>query len=97
VCNAAHYQTWTPEVRAAVDAAAREATTFQRRLAAAEDAEILDKLDPAQNDLIRLTDAERARFVRAVEPVLDKYRRQLDPKLFAAVALGRPGEPHGGA
>jgi TRAP-type transport system periplasmic protein len=97
VCNAAHYQTWTPEVRAAVDAAAREATTFQRRLAAAEDAEILGKLDPTQNDLIRLTDAERARFVRAVEPVLDKYRRQLDPKLFDAVMLGRPGEAPGGA
>jgi TRAP-type C4-dicarboxylate transport system substrate-binding protein len=85
VCNTAHYEAWTPEIRAAVDAAAREATTYQRQLAAAEDAEILRKLDPAQNELIRLADAERAAFVRAVEPVLDQYRRAFDPKLFAAL------------
>jgi len=66
-----------------VDAAAREATAYQRQLAAAEDAEIMAKLDPAKNDVIRLTDGERAAFMRAVQPVLEKYRRQLDPKLFA--------------
>ena len=26
---------------------------------------------------------ERAAFMKAVEPVLDKYRKQLGPKLFA--------------
>jgi len=83
VCNAAHYERWPAEIRAAVDAAAREATAYQRRLAAAEDAEIMAKLDPAQNDVIRLTEAERGAFLRAVEPVLEKYRRQLGPKLFA--------------
>jgi hypothetical protein len=41
------------------------------------------KLDPARNDVIRLSEDARGRFVRAVEPVLQKYRRQLDPKLFA--------------
>jgi TRAP-type C4-dicarboxylate transport system substrate-binding protein len=67
----------------AVDAAARDATAYQRQLAAAEDAEIMAKLDPAQNEVIRLTDAERAAFMKAVEPVLNKYRKQLGPKLFA--------------
>jgi len=83
VCNAAHYRGWPREVQSAVDAAAREATAYQRELAAAEDAEIMVKLDPAQNDVIRLTDAERALFTRAVAPVLEKYRRRLDPALFA--------------
>src|SRR5947199_10543720 len=83
VCNAARYASWPAEVRAIVDAAAREATAYQRRLAAAEDAEIMAKLDPAENDLIRLSEAERAAFVRAVQPVLDTHRRRLDPKLFA--------------
>jgi TRAP-type C4-dicarboxylate transport system substrate-binding protein len=83
VCNAAHYRGWPPEVRAAVDGAAREATAYQRQLAAAEDALILARLDPARNDVIRLTEAERAAFLRAVEPVLGKYRRELDPRLFA--------------
>lgn len=83
VCNAAHYRGWPREVQLAVDAAAREATAYQRQLAAAEDAEIMVKLDPAQNDVIRLTDAERALFMRAVQPVLEKYRKRLDPALFA--------------
>jgi len=52
-------------------------------LAAAEDAEIMSKLDPAKNEVIALTDAERAAFMKAVEPVLDKYRKQHGPKLFA--------------
>jgi len=83
VCNAEHYRSWPRAVQAAVDAAAREATAFQRQLAAAEDEHILKLLDPARNDVIRLSDTERAAFMRAVEPVLAKYRRQLDPKLFA--------------
>jgi TRAP-type C4-dicarboxylate transport system substrate-binding protein len=66
-----------------VDATAREATAFLRQLAAAEDAEILKRFDPEKNELIRLSDTERAAFMKAVEPVLDKYRKQLGPKLFA--------------
>src|SRR5919109_298281 len=66
-----------------VDSVAWEATAYQHQLAAAEDAEILAKLDPSMNEVIRLTDAERAAFVKASQPVLDKYRKELDPKLFA--------------
>lgn len=83
VCNAAHYRGWPKEVQAAVDAAAREATAYQRQLAAVEDAEILAKLDPAKNEVITLTDAERGAFMKAVEPVLGKYRKLLGSKLFA--------------
>ena len=81
-CNAAHYLSWPPEVRSAVDDAAREATALQRRLAAAEDTEVLAKLDPRDNEVIHLTAAEHAAFVDAVRPVLGKYRKELDPKLF---------------
>ena len=87
VCNAAHYAGWPAEVRAAVDGAAREATAYQRQLAAAEDAEILAKLEPVENDVIRLGVSERAAFVRAVQPVLDRHRRRLDPKLFAYLGV----------
>lgn len=87
VCNAAHYRAWPRDVQAAVDAAAREATAFQRQLAAAEDEAILKMLDPARNDVIRLTDVERAAFMRAVAPVLAKYRRELDPTLFAYLGV----------
>jgi TRAP-type C4-dicarboxylate transport system substrate-binding protein len=83
VCNAAQYRGWPEDVQTAVDATAREATAYQRQLAAAEDAEILKRFDPEKNELIRLSDTERAAFMKAVEPVLDKYRKQLGPKLFA--------------
>jgi TRAP-type C4-dicarboxylate transport system substrate-binding protein len=83
VCNAAHYANWPAEVRAAVDAAAWEATAYQRELAAAEDTLIMARLDPAQNDVIRLTASERAAFVSAVQPVVDAYRRRLGAELFA--------------
>jgi TRAP-type C4-dicarboxylate transport system substrate-binding protein len=83
VCNAEQYRNWPRDVQAAVDAAATEATAYQRQLAAAEDAAMLKKFDPAKNDLIRLTDAERSAFMQAVQPVLDKYRKQLGDKLFA--------------
>jgi hypothetical protein len=38
---------------------------------------------PSKNEVIRLTDAERAAFVKASQSVLDKHRKDLDPKLFA--------------
>ena len=82
ICNDAAYRGWPHEVRDAVDESAREATAHQWQLAAAEDAEIMTRLDPRENDVIRLTDAERAQFVAAVRPVQDKYRKQLDPRLF---------------
>jgi TRAP-type C4-dicarboxylate transport system substrate-binding protein len=82
VCNAAHYRGWPADVRTAVNAAARDATLFQRGLAAAEDAETLAKLDPAQNEVVHLTDAEHAAFVEAAQPVVDRHRKELDAKLF---------------
>jgi TRAP-type C4-dicarboxylate transport system substrate-binding protein len=83
VCNAAHYRGWPREVQAAVDAVAKIATAYQRQLAAAEDGEILTKLDPARNEVIRLTDAERGAFMKAVEPVVEKYRTKFGMQLFA--------------
>ena len=82
LCNAEQYRKWPAEIRAAVDASAREATTYQHRLAAAEDELIMAKLDPKENDVIRLTPAEHARFVEATRPVIERHRGSLDPQLF---------------
>jgi TRAP-type C4-dicarboxylate transport system substrate-binding protein len=83
VCNASHYQSWPPPVRAAVDEAAATATALQRRLADAEDQDALNRLDPRGNEVIHPTPAEHAAFVAAVQPVVARYRSQLDPRLFA--------------
>lgn len=82
ICNAEHYAHWPREVQNAVEAAAREATQFQRRLAAAEDETVLAKLDPRKNEVIRLTAPERTEFVATVEPIITRYQQDLDPDLF---------------
>lgn len=82
VCNAAHYRGWPKDIQAAVGAAARDATAYQRKLAAAEDAAIMAKLDPAENEIITLTAEQREAFVRAAQPVLERHRGELDAKLF---------------
>lgn len=83
ICRQATYDRWTPALRAAVDAAAREATAFQHELAAAEDAQIMAKIDPREVEIIELTAKEHAAFVAAVQPLLAKYRAALGPELFA--------------
>ncbi len=86
ICNEAQYRSWPLEVRAAVEAAAPEATAFQRRLAAAEDAEMMRKFESSDAEIIQLTAAERAAFVAALDPVTEKYRKQFDPEHFARLA-----------
>lgn len=83
ICNAALYRAWPDAVRAAVDECAVLATAYQHELAAAEDAVILKKFDARENDIIELSDGERAAFVAAMGPVLAQYRAKLDARLFA--------------
>ncbi len=85
ICDERRYRSWPPEVRAAVDEAAAAATALQRRLAVSEDQDVLARLDPRENEVIRPTADDHAAFVEAVQPVLAKYRAQLDPELFSAL------------
>lgn len=88
ICNEQRYQSWPEDVQAAVEEAASDATALQRRLAAAEDAAVLEKLDPERNEVVHLSAPERARFVEAVQPVIEKHRGEVDAKLFAALKGG---------
>jgi TRAP-type C4-dicarboxylate transport system substrate-binding protein len=88
IANAREYASWPADVRAAVDEAAPQAIALQRQLAISEDADVLAKLDPRENDVVTLTAAEHAAFVEASAPVVHKYRQQLDPKLFSALGVG---------
>ena len=60
-----------------------EATAAQRQLAVREDEDVLAQLCPSQNDVIRLTDGERACFVEAVAPVVEEQRHALVKQLFS--------------
>ena len=82
VASQTQFDSWPLDVRNAVERAGNEATLFQHKLAAEEDDEILAKLDPARNDVVHLTPAERDAFVAAVTPVIERHRGGLDPALF---------------
>ncbi len=83
MCNREQYESWPAAVQHAVDQAAAEATVLQRQLAAAEDEEMLKRLDPAQNEVVKLTPEEHRAFAQAVKPVTDKYRKDFGESFFA--------------
>ncbi len=83
MANRAQYASWPEPVQRAVDIAAAEATAYQRQLAAAEDEEMLKRLDPVQNEVVRLTAEEHRAFAEAVRPVTDRYRRDYADSFFA--------------
>lgn len=85
LANKAQFESWPEAVRDAVTEGMVVATAAQRKLAQAEDADILGKLDPAENEIVRLTDAERAAFKAAVGPLLTEQRKILGDELFAYV------------
>jgi TRAP-type transport system periplasmic protein len=85
VCNAEQYRGWPADVQQAVDEAGREASRFQRALAASEDEDVLKKIDPRENELIRLTPEEHAAFRKAAEPVIAKHRGAFDSRLLACL------------
>ena len=86
ICNAQLYRSWPEDVQTAVEEAAHDATALQRRLAAAEDAAVLKKLDPRENTVVHLSAAERSAFLAAVDPVLRKHRAEINPQVLAGLS-----------
>lgn len=82
LCHQASYNAWSDEVRQAVNAAIAEATAVQRQFARAADSEVLAQLHPVQNDIVRLSDAERVLFIEAVAPLVDEQRKIFGERLF---------------
>jgi TRAP-type C4-dicarboxylate transport system substrate-binding protein len=81
--NRAQYESWPAAVQRAVDIAAREATALQRLLAAAEDEEMLKRLDPARNEVVKLSAEEHRAFAEAVGAVTARYRKEFADSFFA--------------
>lgn len=88
LCHHDTYANWPESVRRAVRDAAAEATATQRRMAAAEDREVLDKLPLDQYDILQLSGAERALFIDAVKPLIDEQRRVFGDERFAYFETG---------
>jgi TRAP-type C4-dicarboxylate transport system substrate-binding protein len=82
MCNQVQFNRWPADVQQAVIAAANEATAYQRQLAAAEDEDMMKKLNPSENDVVTLTPEEHRAFVEAVKPVTQKVRKELGDEWF---------------
>lgn len=85
-CNGAAFAGWPQEVRDALADAAGEAIAAQRQMAAAEDVEAAAKLAAAGCEIVTLTEAERAAFIGAVMPVVERHRATLDRGVFESLA-----------
>ena len=82
LCNKDVYHAWPADVRAAVDAAATEASHAQRKFAIAEDETALSTFDPATVDVIHLSVDERKAFEAAAAPLVDTYRDEIGAELL---------------
>ena len=82
LCNAESLVRWPEAVRAAVLDSAAAATAEQRRLAGAEDEEILQQLKMADVEIVELGNAERQGFVDAVRPLIEAQRVRFGDDLF---------------
>jgi len=89
LANARAYEAWPEEVRAGLERAMVEATAAERRLSREVDDECAARLAAAGAEITPLTDAERAAFAEAVEPVVAAEREKFDPALLDLFDRGR--------
>lgn len=79
--NGNRFRAWPVDVQNAVAQAAILATAAQRRLARAEDAEVLAAFADQAVEVAHLSDAERQAFIDAVAPLVAAEKRALGTEL----------------
>ena len=79
------FESWPEDIQKAILESVEIATQAQREFAQAEEVEILSVINPSENDVVELTDDERAKFKKAVRPLLAKYREVIGSKIFRMV------------
>jgi tripartite ATP-independent transporter DctP family solute receptor len=79
----AAFDGWPADLQAAMRAAVTDAVAFQRGLAVEEDGEARRAIAAQGCDIVELTMAEHARFVDAVQPLLDEAKTTYGQEMFA--------------
>lgn len=87
LAHAPSFDAWGDEVQTAISQSLPIATAAQHEFAQAVDEDVLAKLDPAKNEIVHLTDQERAAFASAVAPVVEAESAKLGRELVD-LALG---------
>jgi len=88
LCHQASYEAWPSDVQHAVTTAAAEATQAQRQFAAAEDDDVMARLDPGQNEIVQLTEAARTEFTQLLAPLVSEQRVRFGDHLFRHLQVG---------
>ena len=83
-CNRAAFDSWPQALQTAMMQAVREAVLAQRDLAVREEKIARKAIEDAGGEIVDLTTAERAAFVRAVKPLHDEARSRFG-EAFAAL------------
>ena len=81
--NRAEFERWPEALQQGIQRAAREAIVAQRKLAVEEEAVALKAIEAAGGEVVELTPAARAEFVRAVKPLHDEARKRFGDEVFA--------------
>ena len=81
--NRAQFESWPGEVREGIEVAAREAVLHQRDLAVEEERLARRAIEDAGGEVVELTPAARAEFVKAVQPLHEEARRRFGDEVFA--------------
>jgi len=83
-CNRAAFDSWPQALQTAMMQAVREAVLAQRDLAVREEEIARKAIEAAGGEIVDLTAAERAAFIRAVKPLHDEARSRFG-EAFAAL------------
>ena len=87
LCRRDVFEKWPPELQESVLAAAKTATTYQRKLASEQDEIVLAKLRSNGNDVTFLQPEERDAFEQKVASLQERYREKFGPELFELLGV----------
>jgi TRAP-type C4-dicarboxylate transport system substrate-binding protein len=87
-CNRAQFDGWPAALQATMKKAVREAVAAQRELAVEEEEIARKAIETAGGEVVELTPAERAAFVRSVKPLHDEARKRFGDEVFALPRAG---------
>ncbi len=84
--NKAFWEGMPADVRTKVEEALKEATDYELQMAAEENQKSFDKLKQAGKfKIYELTDADRAQFEQAMQPVYDEFGKVITPELIDGI------------
>jgi C4-dicarboxylate-binding protein DctP len=78
----ASFEDWPDDLQKAMQDAVTEAVAFQRELAVEENTQSIEAIEKVGCEFVKLTPAEHAAFVAAVQPLRDEAKKVYGEAMF---------------